>query len=162
MEQHFKDTLNQLIQKHDILSLGKKNNLYIEINTHGFIIHIFYNKDKDIYHIEHKYKENIPYIRYYNIKDLYINSAGILPMIHIIMNNFRYSNLYHIYITIKDSTNKKTNIIIETFDIKTYFINSNSNVEIFIPFNNFEKQFNEYFKKAVNLITNIVHYVNFI
>ena len=69
MEQHFRETINALVKKSDILSLGEKNKLYIKIDTDGFIINIYYNKEKDIYQIEHKYKDD-RYIRYYNIKNV--------------------------------------------------------------------------------------------
>ena len=93
MEVYLKKTINDMIQKNDILSLGKNNKLFVSIDTFLFIINIYYYSDKKVYHLNFTYKKNKPYfIKYNKIKDIYIKQdiSQVINILDIIMNQFIY------------------------------------------------------------------------
>ena len=63
--EYFEKTINELICKNDIMSLGKKNNLYILIDTCFFNLKITYYEAKKSYLIN--LDENIRIVKYSKI-----------------------------------------------------------------------------------------------
>ena len=156
MEVYLKNTINDMIQKNDILSLGKNNKLFVSIDTFLFIINIYYYSDKKVYHLNFTYKKNKPYfIKYNKIKDIYIKQdiSQVINILDIIMNQFIYPATSFIYINIKGKNN--FNIVQKNLNLRFLpNFNTENNIKYFF----FNNKIESYMRNSLQFITSTINY----
>jgi len=153
--EYFKEIINELICKNDILSLGKKNKLYVLIETYYFILKIIYCEETNAYIItKEKMRTYLEQPKQTIFRTVYIKNEGIIDIINIIMSNFKYPSDSSISVVVKDCNNLE--LPIKQIFLKNYNIFRHTSMNLPLEF--FEKTFNNVIIKAINLIKNVIDY----